>query len=106
MNKGIEIRNKKLAKKRNVRNSIKQGQEDLCQFVEIKWQVIERINGKYRHIGQDHGKGLQVRNRVYLTNGHYKLVNSESVKITKVYKEVPEWATDELKDKYIRGSKS
>lgn len=51
MNKGMEIRKRKLEKKRDKRNSIKEGQENVCRFVDIKWEVIERINGKYRHTG-------------------------------------------------------
>ena len=47
----------------------------------------------------------QVRNRVYLTDGHYKLINSKSVRITKIYGEVPEWATDELIKRYTEGQK-
>lgn len=105
MNKGMEIRKRKLEKKRDKRNSIKEGQENVCRFVDIKWEMIERINGKYRHTGTRQGRGLQVRNRVYLTDGHYKLINSKSVRITKIYGEVPEWATDELIKRYTEGQK-
>ena len=96
MNKGLEIRNRKLAKKTQIRNTIKPEQMDLVRFVEIRWEVIERVNGKYRRTHSEIGQGLQVRNRVYLTNGHYKLINSKSVKILKIYDVIPAWATDEL----------
>lgn len=100
MNKGIEIRNRKLEKKRRKRNTVNPDQEELYRFVEIRWQKIERINGKYKRTGTEIGKGLQVRNKVYLLDGHYKFVNSDSVKITTIYNEVPDWASDALIKRY------
>lgn len=100
MNKGIEIRNRKLEKKRRKRSTVNPDQEELCRFVEIRWQKIERINGKYKRTGTEIGKGLQVRNKVYLLDGHYKFVNSDSVKITTIYNEVPDWASDALIKRY------
>lgn len=100
MNKGLEIRNNKLKKNTAKRNTVKPDQENTCQFVEIQWEVIERINGKFRHTGRNIDKGLQIRNRVYLLKGNYKLVNNKGVKITKKYGNVPEWATEELIEKY------
>ena len=46
------------------------------------------------------GKGLQVKNRVYLLNGHYKLVNSKGVRITRRYDNMPEWANEILLIRY------
>lgn len=103
MNKGLEIRNKKLQKNLRKRNAVKPEQVDLCRFVEVKWEVVERVNGKYRHTGQAQGKGLQIKNRVYLLDGHYKLLNSKSVHITKVHEEVPPWASEELIQRYKEG---
>lgn len=105
VNKGLEIRNAKLRKNQKKRNTIKPEQQDLCRFVELKWQVIERINGKYKNTGVASGKGLQIKNRVYLLDGHYKLVNSKSVKITRKYGGIPEWATEELIQQYNEGQK-
>ena len=105
MNKGLEKRNKKLQKNTQKRNIVKPEQANLCRFVELKWQNIERVNGKYRDMGHASGKGLQIRNRVYLLDGHYKLVNSKSVQITKIYDDVPKWATDELIKQYREGQK-
>ena len=105
MNKGLEIRNAKLRKKQSKRNTIKPTQQGLCRFVELKWQVIERVNGKYINTGRASGKGLQIKNRVYLLDGHYKLINSKSVKITKTYDDIPEWATEELIKRYNEGQK-
>ena len=97
MNKGLEIRNKKLKKKAELRNTIKPEQTDICRFVELKWEVIEKVNGKYKHTGQARGKGLQVKNRVYLSENHYKMINSKS--------DVPEWASDELIQQYTKNQK-
>ncbi len=105
MNKGLEIRNKKLKKKAELRNTIKPEQTDICRFVELKWEVIEKVNGKYKHTGQARGKGLQVKNRVYLLDGHFKMVNSKSVHITRIYEDVPKWASDELIQQYTKNQK-
>ncbi len=100
MNKGLEIRNNKLKKNMVKRNTIKPDQEKICRFVEIQWEVIERVNGRYRHTGRDYGKGLQIKNRVYLLEGKYKLVNNKGLRITKKYENIPEWATEDLIDRF------
>lgn len=100
MNKGLEIRNNKLIKNTIKRNVIKPEQIDLCIFVEITYEVIKKVNGKYRHTGSLKAKGLQIKNRVYLTTGSYKLVNGKGVRVKKVLDTIPIWATDELLEKY------
>ena len=35
-----------------------------------------------------------------MMDGHYKFINSKSVKIMEIYKEIPEWASEELINKY------
>lgn len=100
MNKGIQIRNKKLTKNTIKRNTIKKEQENICRFITIKYQLSERINGKYKKIGSNTVNGLQIKNRVYMNNGSYKLINSKGVTIKKTFDTIPEWATDELINKY------
>ena len=100
MNNGLEIRNKKLEKKAQKRSQIKDCQKNLCQFVEIQWEVIKRLNGKYQRVGSECGKGLQIENRVFLTNGHYKMVNSGSVRVLSRFDGIPDWATEDLISKY------
>lgn len=100
LNKGLQIRNNKLLKKQKKRNTVKPEQVELCRFVEVQWEVIKRVNGKYRRTGRTYGKGLQIKNRVYLTNGHFKMVNNKSFRINKKYKNIPDWATPELINKY------
>ncbi len=102
MNKGLEIRKKKLDKARKKRYEKKPEQIGLVRFVFLQWEVIERVNGKYRHTGRQIGRGLQVENRVYLTERSFKLINSKSVKITRKFRGVPEWASEELKAMYQR----
>ena len=97
MNKGLAIRNRKLEKNFNKMNTITKEQEEICQYVKIKYDVIKKINGKYRFVGRKDGYGLQVKNRVYLADGTYKMVNSKGNKVTRVFDETPEWATDEMK---------
>lgn len=100
MNKGLEIRNNKLKKNTIKRNKVKGEQENICRFVTIKYQIIERINGKNKHTGNAKVNGLQVKNRVYLTTGSYKLINTKGTKVTQVYDSIPEWATEDLINKY------
>ena len=100
MNRGLEIRNNKLKKKAEKRNTIKPEQENICRFVEIQWEIIEKVAGKYIHSGRNYGKGLQLKNRVYLLEGSYKLVNSKGLKITRKYDGIPEWANELLFEKY------
>lgn len=96
----MTIRNNKLRKKAKKCHEIKPGQENMCCFVTINYQVIERVNGKYKRTGSKTENGLQIKNRVYLLNGKYKLINSKSLRIKKKFDEIPEWATEELINKY------
>ena len=100
MNKGLDIRNSKQRNKAKKCHEIKEEQENICRFVVITYQVIERINGKYRRTGEITVKGLQIKNRVYLTDGGYKLINGKGVRIKKHFDTIPEWATDELIKKH------
>lgn len=101
MNKGLAIRDKKLKKQASKRMSIKDNQKGLVRFVTIRWEVIERVNGKMHRTGNATANGLQIENKVYLEDGHYKLVNSKSVKILEKYEGIPEWATDKMREQYL-----
>lgn len=95
MNKGLEIRNKKLERHRKERATVKESQQELARFVEYKELVIEKINGKYRKpTRREQGRGVQIKNRIYLEDGkRFKLVNRSTLQIKKIYTEVPKWAT-------------
>lgn len=64
---------------------IKEQQESICQFVSINWKVIEQVNGKYQCTDTAKGKGLQIENKVFLIDGHYKFINNKNFKIEKVH---------------------
>lgn len=100
MNKGLKIRNNKLRKNTAKRNTVKPDQIHICRFVEIRYQIIQKINGTFKRIGAENVRGLQIRNRVYLNSGKYKLINNKGTKIIKIYDDVPEWANDDLKTRY------
>ncbi|MDF2950697.1 MAG: hypothetical protein K0S18_280 [Anaerocolumna sp.] len=100
MNKGLKIRNNKLKKKAQKRMVIKSNQISLCRFITIRWELIERINGKYQRTGNEKANGLQIKNKVYLINGKYKFINSKSIKILKTYSGVPDWANEYLTGLY------
>lgn len=104
--KGLEIHDKKLQKKAKKRAEIKPSQLNICRFVTIRYEVIERVNGKYRRTGNQIVNGLQIKNKVYLNNGHYKLINSKSVKIMNTYTSIPEWANEHLLSLYDSHKKS
>ena len=99
-NIGLNIRNNKLKKKFKKANTIKSEQKYICRFVTVEWVVIEKVNGKFKATGKDKSNGLQIKNRVYLLDGKYKLVNNESFKIKKEYEGIPEWATPDLIEKH------
>lgn len=106
LNKGLEIRRKKLIKQTQRRAMKTSKQIGLVRFVDFNWIEIAKVNGKFKPIGTRFGQGLQVENRVYLADGHYKMVNSHSFKIIRKYEGIPDWASDELKTKYTAKMKA
>lgn len=96
VNRGMHIWLTKKDRKRKKRYTVTKSQVNKVQFVEIKYMTFKRINGKNRADKLAFGKGLQVENKVYLINGKMKWFNSSKTRITKKYKEVPEWANDYL----------
>ena len=86
---------------------VKPEQVDLVCFVDFSVKVIERVNGKYRHPTRvEYGKGLQIKNKIYLPNGRYKMVNRTTLKITKRYMDTPEWANEYLIDLYNKANQT
>lgn len=100
MNKGLDIRNRKIAKNLKNMNTVKEGQEDVYRFISISYQIIKKVNGKYKRLGSKKVNGLQIKNKVYLVNGKYKMINNKNTRIVKIFDDVPEWATDELIYRY------
>ena len=92
MNKGLQIRNKKLQKKREMRKTIKPSQENVCRFVKVKNPKIEKVNGKFKFIGFEILFGLQIENKMYYKKGEkegYIYLNKANLKILKKFKEIP-----------------
>lgn len=102
MNKGIKIRNNKLKKKAIKRSTVKEEQKNLCRFITITYEVIERVNGKYKRTGSNKANGLQIENKVYLNDGGFKFVNSKSVHVKKCFDIIPNWVSEQLIEKYQR----
>lgn len=101
MDKELEKRQKKKENLFKRMEEVKPEQVNLVRFVDVRWEVMEvDEEGKWHHTGRDHGHGLQVENRVYMVKGPYKMVNRRTFRITKSYKGIPEWATEELKLRY------
>lgn len=85
---------------------VKPEQVGLIRFVDVRWEVIEEIDGKYVRTGRAHSHGLQIENRVYMVEGQFKMVNRKSLRITKEYDDIPEWATEDLIQKYALAMKN
>lgn len=100
MNKGLDIRNRKITKNLKNMNTIKDGQENVCRFISISYEVIKKVKGKYKRIGSKKVNGLQIKNKVYLVDGRYKMINNKNIRIIKIFDGIPEWSTDELIYKY------
>lgn len=99
-NKGIRRVRKKRVNNLIRSTTVKEEQEKTLRFIEFNYDKIERVNGKYKYVGKGTDKGLQVRNRVYMSNGTYKLVNSKGLRVTNNIEGVPEWAADILIERY------
>lgn len=103
LNKGMQIRQNKLNRQARTRAKVKPEQEELVCFVDFSEKIIERINGKYRRPTRtERGRGLQIKNKIYLENGKHKMVNRTTLSITKKYEGVPAWANDFLKNLYSK----
>ena len=92
MNKGLQIRNKKLQKKRELRKTIKPYQENICRFIKVKNPKTEKINGKFKFVGFVFLYGLQIENKMYyIKEGKvgYIYLNKKNLKILKKFKEIP-----------------
>jgi len=100
INKGMSIRNNKLKKKAIKRNQVKEDQENICRFITITYQVIEKVNNKYKRTGSKTVNGLQIENKVYLVDNSYKFINSKGVRIKECFNEIPGWASKQLIEKY------
>ena len=100
MNKGLDIRNRKITKNLKDMNTVKDGQENVCRFISISYEVIKKVKGKYKRIGSKKVNGLQIKNKVYLIDGRYKMINNKNIRIIKIFDGIPEWSTDELIYKY------
>lgn len=68
-------------------------------FVEISFPVYKQRDGMWTYIGKAYGKGLLLHDKVYLTDGHYK-VFKKSVKIEDTFEGIPRWATPDLVKRY------
>lgn len=75
-------------------------QRTLFRFIEIEYVVLKKENGNYFYNGKEKARGLQIKNLVYLEKGSYKYINNKKLKITKIYKGIPDWAPDDLITKY------
>lgn len=101
LNRGLQIRRNKFNKQAQKRAEVKPEQENLVCFVDFSVKVIEKIGGKYRKPTKtEKGSGLQIKNKIYMIDGKYKFVNRSTLKITKQYSDIPEWANEYLKDLY------
>lgn len=96
MEKKLERR----AKRNKKCHVMKEGQEDICRFVTIKFQVFVKEDNDYKRVGSEIANGLQIQNKVYLNNGRYKLINRKSARIIEKHEGIPDWANERLTKRY------
>ena len=81
LNKGLEIRNAKLEKKREKRYTVLPDQIGLERKVEVRYTHLKRLkSGKY--VAERLKKvGLQKENKVYFDDGSFIYINKKGTKI-------------------------
>ena len=90
MNKGLEIRAKKLKRKAKKRNTVKEKQIGLCRFIEFRNPRTQRVNGRYQFVGFQTVTGLQIENKLYYVENDkekYVFMNKPQAKVLVIYNE-------------------
>lgn len=90
MNKGLQIRAKKLNKKSQKRHTVLPNQIGVCRFIDFKNPKTGMKNGKLNFLGFQNIFGLQVEHKLYyIENGeeHWLYVNKKRSSILTVYSE-------------------
>lgn len=90
MNRGLQIRAKKLSKKTQKRNTIKPNQVGVCRFIDFKNPETGMKNGKLDFLGFHNVFGLQVEHKLYyIEDGkeHWLYINKKRASILTVYSE-------------------
>lgn len=75
-------------------------EKDICRYVRIRYTDTSCYNGRMVSKGKEEALGLQVNDKIYLTDGRYKRVSTKGLKIIEVFSEIPEWSTCELRQRY------
>lgn len=88
-NKGIAIRNKKIARNNSNMRKTKDNQKGICRFIEIECPEFMIVNHKRKCVGRRKKLALQIENKAYLPDRHYKFINNKNLKIKKIYKDIP-----------------
>lgn len=103
-NKGLEIRNKKLAKKAAKRNTVKDNQTGVCRFIIFSNPVIDKPDKHFVFKEYKELQGLQIENMLYYNDefGNIKhvFINKAHSRIINALDTVPDWATPDLVKKY------
>ena len=100
--KGLQIRDNKRKRNNAKMRKEKPDQESICRFVDFKYKIFGKTNGKTKVIGTRKEFGLQIGNRIYTNDGHYKFANNKNLHIEHIYNDMPEQAGLELAEKYNR----
>lgn len=98
--KGVQIRDNK-RKKNNVNmRQIKSNHTDICRFVQFEYMTFKQVNGKTRPDRTVVEVGLQIANKIFLNDGKYKFVNNKNLRIKKIFDDIPDAATEQMKELY------
>ena len=74
--------------------------EENVRFISATWTKFNKVNDKYVFAGYEKGRGLQVYDKLYLTDGTYKSLCSKYIRITGVHNGIPSWASSDLIGRY------
>ncbi len=92
MNTGLQIRNKKLAKKRQRRTSCSPKEEKICRFIDFRNSKTARLYGKSKFLGIEFLTGLQTGIKFhyidkYTNKLRWCYIKKQGTKVLTVYSE-------------------
>ena len=76
--------------------------DKICRFIKVRYSEIGQFGERFVQTKKAETFGLQIDNKIYLLDGHYKNADGKRIKILEEYPPYPAWATPELIEKYDR----
>lgn len=103
-NKGLYYRDKNRERKNKILHKIREKQQGACFFAKVLNPKTGFLYGETHFFGRETLFGLIIENKLYYTANdnttHFVYANKRGFKIIKIYDNIPEWASNELIEKY------